>query len=143
MVQTAASAIDALLGSNISGAINGFRNDLSSWVDSTFGENAVQIKRMANLDVGTTMKQWGSYGASLGSKLDNLNLNVSDLAGSFGDLDLGDGAGRSHKDRRFPDRQRILRSVYQYPNRPSPTGWRLERTKFGKPNIVAIYFSLL
>ena len=93
MVQTAASAIDALLGSNISGAINGFRNDLSSWVDSTFGENAVQIKRMANLDVGTTMKQWGSYGASLGSKLDNLNLNVSDLAGSFGDLDLGDGAG--------------------------------------------------
>lgn len=92
MVQTAASAIDALLGSNISGAINGFRNDLSSWVDSTFGENAVQIKRMANLDVGTTMKQWGSYGASLGSKLDNLNLNVSDLAGSFGDLDLGDGA---------------------------------------------------
>ena len=93
MVQTAASAIDALLGSNISGAINGFRNDLSSWVDSTFGENAVQIKRMANLDVGTTMKQWGSYGASLGSKLDNLNLNVSDLAGSFGDLDLGAGAG--------------------------------------------------
>ena len=93
MVQTAASAIDALLGSNISGAINGFRNDLSSWVDSTFGENAVQIKRMANLDVGTTMKQWGSYGDSLGSKLDNLNLNVSDLAGSFGDLDLGDGAG--------------------------------------------------
>lgn len=93
MVQTAASAIDALLGSNISGAINGFRNDLSSWVDSTFGENAVQIKRMANLDVGTTMKQWGSYGASLGSKLDNLNLNISDLAGSFGDLNLGDGSG--------------------------------------------------
>lgn len=93
MVQTAASAIDALLGSNISGAINGFRNDLSSWVDSTFGENAVQIKRMANLDVGTTMKQWGSYGAGLGSKLDNLSLNVSDLAGSFGNLDLGDGAG--------------------------------------------------
>ena len=39
------------------------------------------------------MKQWRSYGASLGSKLANLNLNVSDLAGSFGDLDLGDGAG--------------------------------------------------
>lgn len=93
MVQTAASAIDALLGSNISGAINGFRNDLSSWVDSTFGENAVQIKRMANLDVGTTMKQWGSYGAGLGSKLDNLSLNVSDLAGSFGNLNWGDGAG--------------------------------------------------
>lgn len=93
MVETVASAIDALLGSNLSGAVSGFRGNLSSWVDNTFGENAVQIKRMANLDIGTTMKQWGNYGAGLGSKLDNLSLNVSDLAGSFGDLKLGDGIG--------------------------------------------------
>lgn len=93
MVETVASAIDALLGSNLSGAVSGFRGNLSSWVDNTFGENAVQIKRMANLDIGTTMKQWGNHGAGLGSKLDNLSLNVSDLAGSFGDLKLGDGIG--------------------------------------------------
>ena len=93
MVQTTASAIDALLGSNISGAVNGFRNDLSSWVDSTFGENAVQIKRMANLDIGTTVSQWSNYGSNLGSKLDDLSLNIGDLAGSFGDLQLGDGSG--------------------------------------------------
>ena len=93
MVETVASAIDALLGLNLSGAVSGFRGNLSSWVDNTFGENAVQIKRMANLDIGTTMKQWGNYGAGLGSKLDNLSLNVSDLAGSFGDLKLGDGIG--------------------------------------------------
>ena len=93
MVETVASAIDALLGSNLSGAVSGFRGNLSSWVDNTFGENAIQIKRMANLDIGTTMKQWGNYGAGLGSKLDNLSLNVSDLAGSFGDLKLGDGIG--------------------------------------------------
>lgn len=93
MVETVASAIDALLGSNLSGAVSGFRGNLSSWVDNTFGENAVQIKRMANLDIGTTMKQWGNYGAGLGSKLDNPSLNVSDLAGSFGDLKLGDGIG--------------------------------------------------
>lgn len=93
MIETVASAIDALLGLNLSGAVSGFRGNLSSWVDNTFGENAIQIKRMANLDIGTTMKQWGNYGAGLGSKLDNLSLNVSDLAGSFGDLKLGDGIG--------------------------------------------------
>ena len=93
MVQNAASAIDALLGSNWSGKINGFRNDLSSWVDNTFGENAIQIKRMANLDIGTTVGKWSNYGSTLGSKLDNLSLNIGDLAGSFGDLQLGDGSG--------------------------------------------------
>lgn len=93
MIETVASALDALTGLGASGVISGIRGNLSSWVDNTFGENAIQIKRMANLDIGTTMKQWGNYGAGLGSKLDNLSLNVSDLAGSFGDLKLGDGIG--------------------------------------------------
>ena len=67
---------------------------MSSWVDSTFGENAIQIKRMANLDIGTTAAEWGNYGANLGAKLDNLSLNIGDLAGSFGDLQSGDGIGK-------------------------------------------------
>ena len=35
-----------------------------------------------------------------------------------------------------------FKSVYQYPNRLSRGGWRVERTKRSKPNIAAIYFSL-
>lgn len=94
MVETVAGAIDALTGSHLQGAVSGFRGKMSSWVDSTFGENAIQIKRMVNLDIGTTAAEWGNYGANLGAKLDNLSLNIGDLAGSFGDLQLGDGIGK-------------------------------------------------
>lgn len=100
IVETVAGAIDALLGSDLSGAVAGFRDQVSGWVDDTFGENAVQIKRMSTLDVYGTSEQWGQYGSNLGSKLDNLSLNLEDLAdgleglGSFsvpsGDsLDIG------------------------------------------------------
>lgn len=97
MVETVAGAIDALTGSHLQGAVSGFRGKLSGWVDDTFGENAIQIKRMANLDIGATAAEWGNYGANLGSKLDNLDLNIGKLAGSFGDLDLS-GLGNGNID---------------------------------------------
>ena len=65
---------------------------------STFGENAIQIKRMANLDIGATAAEWGNYGANLGSKLDNLDLDIGKLAGSFDDLDLS-GVGGNNIDK--------------------------------------------
>lgn len=83
IVETVAGAIDALLGSDLSGAVAGFRDQVSGWVDDTFGENAVQIKRMSTLDVYGTSEQWGQYGSNLGSKLDNLSLNLEDLAGGL------------------------------------------------------------
>lgn len=94
MVETVAGAIDALTGFHLQGAVSGFRGKISDWVDSTFGENSVQIKRMANLDVSATARQFGDYGANLGSKIENLDLDIGKLAGSFGDLDfsgLGNG----------------------------------------------------
>lgn len=86
IVETVAGAIDALMGSNLAGAVSGFRSQLSGWVDDTFGENAIQIKRMANLDVAATSQQWESAGGNIGSKLDNMNLNLSDIAGGIGGL---------------------------------------------------------
>lgn len=107
MVETVAGAIDALTGSNLQGAVSGFRDNLSSWVDNTFGENAIQIKRMANLDVGATAAEWGNYGADLGSKLDNMDISLDSLKDTFegfdassipaaGDLDVGN-VGRVKK----------------------------------------------
>lgn len=87
MVETVAGAIDALTGSNLQGAVSGFRDNLSSWVDNTFGENAIQIKRMANLDVGATAAEWGKYGADLGSKLDNMDISLDSLKDTFGGFD--------------------------------------------------------
>lgn len=90
IVETVAGAIDALLGSDLQSAVSGFRGKISSWVDDTYGESAVQIKRMAMLDVGNTAGQWGEYGGNLGAKLDNMNLNLEDIAGSFGGFNMGD-----------------------------------------------------
>lgn len=101
IVETVAGAIDSLLGSNLSSAVSGFRSQLSGWVDETFGENAIQIKRMANLDVAATSQQWGEAGSNIGSKLDNMDVSLSDIVGGItdltdfaiptaGDLDIGD-----------------------------------------------------
>ena len=46
---------------------------------------------MANLDIGATASEWGNYGANLGSKLDNLDLDIGKLAGWFNDVDLSGG----------------------------------------------------
>lgn len=86
IVETAAGAIDALLGSDLSSAVSGFRGKMAGWVDDTFGENAIQIKRMANLDVAATSQQWGDIGSNIGSKLDNMNLSLEDIAGGLGGL---------------------------------------------------------
>lgn len=85
-VEAVASAIDALLKTNYSGAVAGFRNDLSNWVDNTFGENAVEIKRMAALDVGATVNQWSGQGADLGKKMDNMNFSLDDITSKMGGL---------------------------------------------------------
>lgn len=77
IVETVAGAIDSLLGSDMAGAVSGFRGKMSGWVGDTFGENAVKIKRMANLDVKDTVGEWGDAGSDLGSKLDNMDLDLS------------------------------------------------------------------
>lgn len=87
MIENVASAIDALLGSDLSGAVSGFRGNLSSWVTDNFGESAIQIKRMANIDVGDTASSFGNAGSSLGAKLDNMNFSLGDIAKSMSGFD--------------------------------------------------------
>lgn len=87
IVETVAGAIDALLGSNMSSAVSGFRSMMAGWVDDTFGENAVQIKRMSMLDVVNTSDQFGIVGENFGSKLDNLNFNLESITEGLGGLD--------------------------------------------------------
>ncbi len=93
VVETAASAIDALLGSDLSGAVSGFRGKVSDWVDTNYGANAVQIKRMAGLDAGDTAKNWMQTGGNLGSKLDAMNLGLDSMADSFKGFDASSFGG--------------------------------------------------
>ncbi len=90
-VETVASAIDALLHTDYSGAVAGFRSQLSDWVDDTFGENSIQIKRMAALDVGATIKGGADIGANLGKKMDNMNFNLEDITNKMGGLGSAGG----------------------------------------------------
>lgn len=86
IVETTAGAIDALLETDMASVVSGFRGKMSGWVDDTFGENAVQIKRMSELDVVATSQQWGDVGASLGAKLDNMDLSLESLTDNLGGL---------------------------------------------------------
>lgn len=84
VVSAAAGAIDALLGSNISGAVKGFQNKVNNFVHDVFGENKVKIERMEQIDYKTTMEQWSNAGAGMGRALDNFSVNdlVNGFAGS-------------------------------------------------------------
>lgn len=86
IVETVAGAIDALIGSDLSSSVSGFREQIGSWVDENFGENAIQIKRMASLDVKDTAAAGGEIGAGLGKKLDNMNFSLDDIGSSLGGL---------------------------------------------------------
>lgn len=85
VVQTAASAIDALLGSDISGAVAGFRNTVSDFVESKVGANQVKIQRMEAADFSENIAKGADLGKAFGKKLDNLNVNLGDFNKGFGD----------------------------------------------------------
>lgn len=92
-IETVADAIDAVLKTNMAGAVSGFRNQLSSWVDDTFGEQKIKIERMSKLDTGATADKGGELGAGLGKKMDNMNFSLDDLTGKLGGLGGSFGAG--------------------------------------------------
>ena len=72
---------------------------MSDWVQDTYGESAIEIERMANLDVSDTMKGWGDAGADLGAKLDNIDFSLDSLAEGFGGgFDLPEMSGLVPKD---------------------------------------------
>ena len=81
VVGAAAGAIDALLGSNLSGAVKGFQNKVNDFVHDVFGENQVKIERMEQISYEDTMDQWANAGAGLGRMADN--FSVDDLLGGF------------------------------------------------------------
>ena len=96
MVEATANAIDALLGSNLSGAVAGFRGKLSGWVSEKFGDNAVKIQRMANIDTATTMNTFADFGGNLGGKIDRIGNTVdglTDTLGDFGNFEIPDYSG--------------------------------------------------
>jgi len=105
ILQALASAIDAIFGSNLSGAVQGWRDSLGGWVDSTFGKGD---EVMAKMDADSLKLGRFEYGAawdagySFGEGIDESIANF-DPSSLFGGTDLpnpddysqylGDGVG--------------------------------------------------
>lgn len=81
IASTAAGAIDALLGTNASGAIRGFQAKMNSLVGDIAAENGVKVERMEMLDIHATMGQWSQAAGGLGRGLDN--FAIPDVLGGY------------------------------------------------------------
>lgn len=79
IIETVAGAIDALVKTDMSGAIAGFRKSLNEKMDEKFGDQKVTIERMTKLDTGETAKSAGDYLGNAGKSLDNMNLSPDSL----------------------------------------------------------------
>lgn len=83
LLQNIASGIDAVFGSNLAGAVQGWRNTLSAKVTSVFGEGKVKIARMETLDIGATARQGYQTGGNIVNSLSNLTGKITKEIGNY------------------------------------------------------------
>ena len=74
VVETTAKAIDALLGSNLSSTVSGWRNSLQAWADDKYGKKAITVQRMEKLDPSQAMGTFGAWAGGVGASLSNASL---------------------------------------------------------------------
>lgn len=80
VLEALASAIDTVFGSNLAGAVRGWRNDLGGWVDKTFGKgdevmqkldsNSMHLKRF---EYGEAYKAGYQFGKGIDDKISGLS----------------------------------------------------------------------
>lgn len=75
VVETTAKAIDALLGSNMSNAVAGWRSSLQGWVEDSFGTGKVTVARMEKIGFQDSMDKFGSWAGNIGKGLTSINLD--------------------------------------------------------------------
>lgn len=79
VLQALASAIDAIFGSNLAGAVQGWRDSLGGWVDETFGKGTEVMAKMSADDLKLDRFEYGAafdLGYNFGEGIDS---KVSDL----------------------------------------------------------------
>lgn len=85
ILQGLASAIDAVFGSNLASAVNGWRDNVQNWA-SSFGENEIKIQRMNKIQYDDAWNRGSEMGRNAGAALDN--FNVSDFMSNIGGGDI-------------------------------------------------------
>ena len=90
LLESLASAIDTIFGSNLAGAVAGWRDSLGSWVDETFGQGE---EIMSKIDASSLHLERFEYGAawdagySFGEGIDDSIANF-DPSSLFGTTDI-------------------------------------------------------
>ena len=87
LLQSLAGAIDAIFGSNLSGAVQGWRDDLGGWVDETFGQGQEIMATVSSEDWHVDRFEYGEAwdaGVELGDGLSSAieDFSISDVFGS-------------------------------------------------------------
>jgi tape measure domain-containing protein len=81
VLQTIADAIDAIFGSNLASGLQTFRNNLSSMVASTIGENKIKFDRMEKISTSGAMETGAAMADSFLSE-----LNFGETGNLFGNF---------------------------------------------------------
>lgn len=120
LLESLASAIDTIFGSNLAGAVSGWRDSLGGWVDETFGQGEEIVAKMDasglhldRFEYGAAWDAGYSFGEGIDESIasfDPLSLfateqvpSMDDYASGFGDAmaasgmagDVGDIAGNT------------------------------------------------
>ena len=91
VLQALASAIDAIFGSNLAGAVKGWRDSLGGWVDETFGKGTEVMAKMSADDLKLDRFEYGAafdlgynFGEGIDSKVSGLfDGSAMDSMGAF------------------------------------------------------------
>lgn len=91
VLQALASAIDAIFGSNLAGAVQGWRDSLGDWVDETFGKGTEVMAKMSADDLKLDRFEYGAafdlgynFGEGIDSKVSGLfDGSAMDSMGAF------------------------------------------------------------
>lgn len=95
LLESLASAIDTIFGSDLAGAVSGWRNNLGKWVDDTFGKAEEVMEKMdsSSLHLGR-FEYSGAWdaGYSIGQGIDK---SVGNMLGKLGDIGIADFGDRA------------------------------------------------
>lgn len=102
LLEALAGAIDALFGSNLAGAVSGWRGNLKGWVDSTYGRGEEVMAKVSAEDYHLQRFEYSgawdagyNFGSGLGgaAKFDPSSYLGGILPGAGAAADLGDQVG--------------------------------------------------
>lgn len=120
VLQALASAVDTIFGSSLSDSVQGWRDSLGSWVDTTFGKGVEVMAKMNANDMKLGRFEYGAawdtgynFGKGIETKLSGL-ANMQDTLDSIADntaLSAGSGGDTAGNTEDMTEELKYLRDV--------------------------------